>query len=803
MTDKRVRAWKRNRTAVGAIMALIAGLDSATYGSVRSERLSTEWRDHQFHVNVAGVVSRSDIVLERPNTRPEEAMPLGNGRLGIAVWSASGLTIQLNRADTLPGRLSPGQVVIPGLKPLVDAADYAGRLDLYNGEFTERGGGLTARVFVQPDPDVVVIEVAGVNPNSQQTATLSLWQPRRPNVVCQERAGVLSEIWKDSGEAGATGQIFGSLAAATADARDVRSKSDGPLGVTISFRPKADGSFRLLIAAPEWKGGDAVKRAAALLSAGMNSSASQHRAWWNDFWKRAGLMKVSSADGSGEYFENLRCIDLFTAAAESLGRLPGSQAGIGDLFSSVRDQHKWDPSAYWHWNLRMQVAANLGAGLYQLNDSYFNLYRDHLPNIEAWTKAQMAGRSGACVPETMRFNGQGYENETWLKAPGLNCSSGSKPYYNARTLSTGAEVSLWVWQQYLATEDREFLAANYPVMAASARFLLAYATRGSDGMLQTYPSNAHETQWDVHNPTTDIAAMKSLFPAVVEAAHILHADPELARELQAAIPRIRPFARTDAATLTKLLTPSSDEAGADVIAQSYDQSAETHNTENIGLEPVWPYSLIGDSGPMHELAVRTYVHRPNKFENDWSYDPVQAARLGLTAETELALRKLTEKYQEYPSGLANFVGSEFYVEQIGVVTTALQEALVQDYDGLLRIAPAWPKQWDVDGTVYIQHKSKVDVQIRGGALVTVAIEAGATGHLRVRNPWPGEDVEVCRTTAKGAQRKDQIRYSTSRPRAGDLTLSSLRARRTRSSAFRLLTALLQAILNRSVPVTSD
>ena len=85
----------------------------------------------------------------------------------------------------------------------------------------------------------------------------------------------------------------------------------------------------------------------------------------------------------------------------------------------------------------------------------------------------------------------------------------------------------------------------------------------------------------------------------------------------------------------------------------------------------------------------------------------------------------------------------------------LQEALVQDYDGLLRIAPAWPKQWDVDGTVYIQHKSKVDVQIRGGALVTVAIEAGATGHLRVRNPWPGEDVEVVsdngeRRTAEGS-----------------------------------------------------
>jgi len=50
---------------------------------------------------------RSDIVLERPNRDASQAMPLGNGRLGVAVWAAEGLTAQLNRADTLPDRLSP------------------------------------------------------------------------------------------------------------------------------------------------------------------------------------------------------------------------------------------------------------------------------------------------------------------------------------------------------------------------------------------------------------------------------------------------------------------------------------------------------------------------------------------------------------------------------------------------------------------------------------------------------------------------------------------------------------------------
>jgi hypothetical protein len=249
-------------------------------------------------------------------------------------------------------------------------------------------------------------------------------------------------------------------------------------------------------------------------------------------------------------------------------------------------------------------------------------------------------------------------------------------------------------------------------------------------LLHTYPSNAHETQWDVHDPTTDIAAMKSLFPAVIAAADALKTDPALVSEMRAALKKLPAFPHKRAGN------------GDAVIGMSYDENAPIHNSENIGLEVVWPYALAGDSGPLHDIAVATYERRPNKYQNDWSFDPIHAARLGLAEEFKRALVNLTEKYQEYPSGLAKFVGPEFYVEQVGVVAAGLQEALVQDYDGLLRIAPAWPKEWDADSMIYIQHKSKVDVQVRAGAPVAVVIEAGANAKLAVRNPWPGERVEA-------------------------------------------------------------
>jgi alpha-L-fucosidase 2 len=703
------------------------------------ERVSTTaWRGGHFAVDTAGLLGRSDIVLGEPNTKPAEAMPMGNGRLGIAVWAADGFTAQLNRADTLPHRDSPGQLVIPGLSKLNRAKDFSGRLDLYNGSLVEHGGGISLTAYVQISTDTLVIDVTGADPNVTQTATLRLWEPRKPNATAADRVGMLEQTWIDHYGPGASGETFGALAAITATGRDVSVAVSSPRSVTVTFKPAQDGHFRVMVASPHYNGGK--DQLAGINSALANSDPQEHLAWWHSFWHRAGLIKLTSRDGSGEYLENLRNLYLYTAAAESGDRFPGSQAGIADLFSAVKDLHRWDPAAFWHWNLRMQVAANIDAGVSELNAPYFRLYRENLVNIKDWTAKHMAGRPGICVPETMRFNGVGVEYEPdWNRSKpaiiGLNCDAGSQPYYNARTLSTAAEVSLWIWRQYLATGDRAFLASNYPVMAASAQFLLAYETRGADGKMHTHPSNAHEQEWDTIDPTTDLSARSALFPAVAQAAKLLHTDARLAQQLDAELSQIPPLPQAVKASRAGKQT---------VIAESYDPAAVAHNEQNIGLEPVWPYNLIGDNSPKLALAKSTYATRPYPVHQDWSFDPVQAARLGLSDEVRSTLIALTERYQNYINGFANWGGpaGEFYIEQEGIVALALAEALVQDYDGLIRIAPGTPSQWDFEGSVWVRDRTRVDVQVRAGVPTTVAIEAGATSTLHIRNPWPGQPVEV-------------------------------------------------------------
>jgi alpha-L-fucosidase 2 len=121
----------------------------------------------------------------------------------------------------------------------------------------------------------------------------------------------------------------------------------------------------------------------------------------------------------------------------------------------------------------------------------------------------------------------------------------------------------------LATNDLAFLAENFSVIAASARFLLAYQTLGQDGMLHTSPSNAHETQWDVTDPTTDIAAAAALYPVVIQAATLLVRDADLVRQLQEALPKNSTISAYSGSGKRTLLPASADADAQDVIAESY------------------------------------------------------------------------------------------------------------------------------------------------------------------------------------------------------------------------------------------
>jgi hypothetical protein len=755
-----------HRFKLSRLLAVAAGLAIAAPVAVLIQpadaaTVTTAWHNGSFSLSPSGVVSESDIVLGAANTAGSRSLPLGNGSLGVAAWAANGFTAQLNRSDTMPYRLSPGQVNIPGLSTMTSASNFSGTLDLYDGVLDETGGGMSMQAWVPAGKDELIVNVTGANPGTQETATLNLWSGRSPSTAASGAIGSLAQTWVDNSQTGNSGQTFGAMAAITASGQNMTASVVNSEQVKVTFNPNSDGSFRVIVASPKWTGGDPTSTASNLIGGDTTATTSALRAtqtsWWNSYWANSGLIQASSSDGSAQYMENLRTLYLYDEAASmKSGAYPGSQAGVADMFAYDQDQQDWYPAGYWLWNLRGQLAANLSSGNFNNNLPIFSMYLNDLPAIESWTSAQMGGKPGACVPETMRFNGNGYYNGG-SNTQNASCAQASSPSYNALNITSGPEIALWIWQQYLDTGSLSFLRQYYPVMQQAATFLLAYQSVGSDGFLHAV-ANAHESQWAVQDPTDDIAADKALFPAVISAATLLNTDSSLVSQLQTAENQIEPYARVSQSNLSQLLNSqptsasaaaSADAGGSDVIGDSYQPSATIRNSENIGLEPVWPYGVIGDSTTVNgdnltALANRTYNSRPDVDSNDWSFDAVDAARLDMGSQVSSDLVANTEKYQTFISGLAAFTSTpdEPYIEQSSTVAAALDEALATDYDGTLRFAPAWPSGWNGSGTVYIQGGSRVDVQVESGTIATAAIQAGTTETMTVRNPWPGQQAEV-------------------------------------------------------------
>ncbi|MET3653509.1 glycosyl hydrolase family 95 catalytic domain-containing protein [Dyella japonica] len=695
------------------------------------------------HAEVAGEVSRSDIAIGQPNVLPSQAVGLGNGKLGAAFWAADGLTIQLNRIDTLPYRRSPGQLVFPDLKIMTADRAFHGRVRLYDGALEESGGGVALNAWVDRDTDRVVIDLDGLPASTTQRIRLQLWAPRTPHAFTDGDAALLAESWRDDTLPGASGRSFGSLAGVRVLGRQVHAAVIDARTVEVTALPDSSGHLRVIAGAPAFDGSNTAREAIQqALSVPVDRTNTER--WWHAYWTQALRIQATSADGVARYAETLRTLYLFAAAAHAGSAMPGAQAGIADLFSSSADDHFWDPAAYWFWNTRMQVGANLAAGLPGLNDSVFALYRNNLAAVKQWTLRHMDGREGACIPETMRFNGNGVEYESDRFRPFAivthSCDLSWTPTSNARTLTTGAEVGLWVWRTYLQTGDHEFLHSNYPLMAEAARFLLAYQKRGDDGLLHTSPSNAHETQVDVTDPATDIAAIRALYPATVAAAQALGVDADLSDRL------LQALAKTPA--LPTMSSSTGSDAGAQVLAASADAHAPYQNGENIGLEAVWPYGLIGVDSALFPVAQRTYLSRPFKYAATWSYDPVQAAYLGLGDEAAKAIFELVQRYQVYPNGMAALLHdqpSEFYLEQAAVTALALPAMLaIEDNHHLVRIAPALPSGWTMRATVAITHGGTVEVEAVEGKLVSFAFEGEGDTPREWITPWAHAQVLVWR-----------------------------------------------------------
>ncbi len=677
------------------------------------------------NVAYAGFMPKEDIVYNKPNTNPLYGLTVGNGRVGAMVWSQNGLTMQVSGVDTSQQTAFSAGLVNLATTPAMDAGytQFQQRLSLYDGLLTTTyDADRTVTILGSPSSEVLGIHVSDARPNvTTISIDLSLW-----DLSTLQNSGNVPDLasWKtvvafaDATGAGISrGQTdanhFGYTLAATVEGAAFTTKQVGASDVRLSITPSA--SYTIWIASAtrlNAPSNDSVAQARTLLSgvtaAGYASTLSQYEAFWHGFWAKS-FVQYANAGGDADYLENAYYLSEYMIGAGAYGNYPFHF--INGVFRATGDSTKWS-NAYWYWNQRDVYNSFLASNHPDVMSVFNDMYSRNSAAIQAFTMMHF-GLGGIWVPETMGWNGN---------ADGTVGSD-----YTKNIFSTGTEAAENMIAQYQYTGDANYLSQTvYPFMKGVVTFYqnkLSYDAGSGHYFMAS--SNAHETYWNVKDAITDLAAVRSLFPIAIQTAQSLGVDSALASQWQKIVTNLAPYP-TDG----KVYLPHDP------------PTVSTSNDENVACELIWPYGVTGIGAPDYTMAVATWNARPFPYGNVWANDAIQAARLGLGDQANQGMKLMLQKYQNYPNGMTNNTNGVF--EYLGVHLSAMNESLMQSYNGQIRVFPALPNDPSL--------VTRFTLAAKGGFLVTSEREGGDVKYVGLRSldgnaatvvsPWNGVAAQV-------------------------------------------------------------
>ena len=185
---------------------------------------------------------------------------------------------------------------------------------------------MTATTYVRADKDELVVDVTGADQHDADRSHQSSDRPE-PDGGCRwsDRDDSRRRGWTRAASPAAPARRSAASprsrpAAARVAARVVDARTN-----EVSFKPNADGTFRVIVGSPTWAGGDAAGHerdscsattrppptCAALMSSGGRS-----------YWAKVGLIRLQSTDGTADYMENLRTIFLYVAGRDGAQHVP-------------------------------------------------------------------------------------------------------------------------------------------------------------------------------------------------------------------------------------------------------------------------------------------------------------------------------------------------------------------------------------------------------------------------------------------------------------------------------------------------
>jgi hypothetical protein len=378
------------------------------------------------------------------------------------------------------------------------------------------------------------------------------------------------------------------------------------------------------------------------------------------------------------------------------------------------DWREWGDCHWWQ-NVRLPYHPMLASGDFEMMDPLVRMYATVRPLCEARSKLYHGVR-GSYFPETMTVWGTYSNGDYGWDRTGHQPKDVLAPWW-CYAWNQGPELVALMLDRWDYTDDETFLKEQVLPMAES---VLAYFDtrfkRDAHGKLILNPTQAVETYWkDVINDAPTTAGLKNITARLCALPERLTTAEQRAffAKMKAACPEVPTEEIVEQGKKIRKLAP----------AEKY--AKERTNCENPELYPVWPFRLFGVGKPRIEEAVAAYTRRGNHLDVGWGYDGSCAALLGLTDEAARILKvKAANSHPNYRWPATWGPNFDWLPDQDhgSNLLETTQLMLLQADGDVIRLLPAWPKEWDVHFKLHAPHRTTVECVYRHGKIEQLKVE---------------------------------------------------------------------------------
>jgi Glycosyl hydrolase family 95 catalytic domain/Glycoside hydrolase family 95, C-terminal domain len=690
--------------------------------------------------------------------------------------------------------------------PDVFANDHTRQhLSCYDGLVNVEGQGVNVQVLAWNERDVIALEVS--DERKEPYAISTHLRMLRPALSKRRSHTAASKLDSRDGRIILTQQFTeddyycGSAVAVGVFGRDARIKQVNDQELQLVAEP-GNGRFTILIAsaASFERKQDVAASALAQLDAaaakGYVGLLESNKRWWRDFWAKS-FVYLHSADGVADMIQENYTYYLYVMASSSRGKFPPKFNGM--LWTTGGDTRKWG-AQYWGANQSCLYNALFATNQIELMDPMFDMYSGMYDSC-ALAARQQWGSQGIYIPETVAFDGlarlpdaiakemqdlyllrKPWEARSaqfieyartkqplssrwnwkaagkWVEGRWRYTDKGAGPYGNVNHIfSRSAKIAYKYWLRYEYTMDTAWLRDRaYPMLKGVAEFYRNYpnVSKGPDGRYHIHNVNSNESVWGGQDTDEEISAMRGILPIVIRASEILNVDASMR-------PIWREFLNHLAPLPLSKNSPHIWVSAREPVSRGRAESRPDGNTM-----PMWYFDLCTLENKDAETLKIANATFDSFFRSGVGPDTrigvlsklaVAAAILGRrddvkflipnqiqTKETPILANRMTLREGAQTTGL----------QRIGRAADALLMALCQSVpagpakDPVIRVFPAWPKEWDAAFTLLARGAFLVSSSMQAGQIEFVEIHSNAGQECHLQNPWPDKTVTLRRDGRK-------------------------------------------------------